>query len=300
MKYYKCARPNGWDFYTGKTINYRKNIGKTVTVPHFTPETKQYRICSPLVLHASKKPLEALSYAKLPCSVFTVEGKAVVKDTDKCGFTHLTVLEEIPSNVLDELFGFKFLEACNPIHPLKVQADEVGEAEILLLKQWASIRASIWDSVWDSVWNSVRASVWASIWASIWDSVGVSVWFSVGTSIRNCVGASIRASIRDSVWDSVWVSVRDSIRDSVGAYIGSLFPKITEWKYTPKSGGYPYQSCVDLWKRGFAPSFDGKVWRLHAGEKAESVYEIGAEKLQSFQTNNSNSLNHQSTNGEIG
>lgn len=268
MRYYKCARSDGWDFYTGETINYRENIGKTVAVPHFTPKTKQYRVCSNLVLHASKKPFEALRYAKLPCSVYLVEGTPVVKDIDKYGFTHLTVLEEIPSNVLDELFGFKFLEACNPIHPLKVQSGEVDEAEILLLKQWASV----WDSIWDFVWNSIVGN-------SILDSVWNSVWNSVGISIRDSVGNSIRNSFGNSIWDSVW--------NSVGAYICSLFPKTTNWKYTPKSEGYPYQSCVELWKRGFAPSFDGKVWRLHAGEKAESVYEIGAEKLQSFQTNNS-------------
>lgn len=30
MKYYKLARPDGWDFHTGKKVNYRENIGKTV------------------------------------------------------------------------------------------------------------------------------------------------------------------------------------------------------------------------------------------------------------------------------
>jgi len=31
--YYKLARPDGWDFYTGKTINYREGIGKIVNAP---------------------------------------------------------------------------------------------------------------------------------------------------------------------------------------------------------------------------------------------------------------------------
>ena len=30
VKAYKLARPNGWDIYTGATVNYRKNIGKIV------------------------------------------------------------------------------------------------------------------------------------------------------------------------------------------------------------------------------------------------------------------------------
>ena len=87
---------------------------------------------------------------------------------------------------------------------------------------------------WDSVWASVRASVWASVWASVGDSV------------------------RDSVWASVW--------DSVLAYCGTFFPNIKEWKYTDKIKikSYPYQSCVDLWKIGLVPSYDGNEWRLRS------------------------------------
>ena len=84
-------------------------------------------------------------------------------------------------------------------------------------------------------------------------------------------------SVRDSVGDSVWASVGDSVGASVGAsvwaYIGSLFLNIKDWIYAPKTDGYPYQSCVDLWKRGFVPSYDGKTWRLHSGKDAKIVYQ---------------------------
>jgi len=69
-----------------------------------------------------------------------------------------------------------------------------------------------------------------------------------------------------SVWDSVW--------DSVGAYIGSLFPAITKWEYVNHTPGvYPFQSAVDLWRRGLVPSYLGGVWRLHSGAQAEIVWE---------------------------
>jgi hypothetical protein len=94
---------------------------------------------------------------------------------------------------------------------------------------------------------------WASVGASVWDSVWASVWDSVWASVRDSVGASVR--------------------DSVGAYMGSLFPQITEWKNAPRCAGYPYQSCVDLWKQGLVPSFDGKIWRLHGGGGAKVLWE---------------------------
>ena len=97
-------------------------------------------------------------------------------------------------------------------------------------------------------WASVRDSVRDSVWASVWASVGDSVW----------------ASVRDSVWASVRDSVWTSVGDSVWAYYSSFF-KI---KYK-----YDFTSCIKLWEAGFVPSYDGEVWRLHSGKKANIVYE---------------------------
>ena len=50
------------------------------------------------------------------------------------------------------------------VNPLRAKKTTVTKEHIELLKQWASVR--------DSVWDSVGASVWASVWASVRDSVG--------------------------------------------------------------------------------------------------------------------------------
>jgi len=168
--------------------------------------------------------------------------------------------------------GYKLSEALYPVNPLLLPKAIVNDEDLELLKQWCSV----WNSVWDSVGNSVRYSFESS------------VWYSVGNSVGNSIG--------DSVWDSVWDSVRNGVRnsfgysvgnsvwDSVVAYIGSLFPGINKWKYkNHKQGQYPFQSAVNLWYRGLVPSFDGKIWRLHSGEKAEVVWqepEIGWLKAQ--------------------
>jgi len=98
------------------------------------------------------------------------------------------------------------------------------------------------------------------------------VWYSVR--------ASVGASVWNSVWYSVWTSVEASLQGSVYAYISSLFPNIKKWKYIEhKEGVNPFQSSIDLWHMGLVPSFDGKVWRLHKGKKAEVVLEISEEEL---------------------
>lgn len=78
-------------------------------------------------------------------------------------------------------------------------------------------------------------------------------------------------------WASVWASVWDSVWDSVWAYTGSFFklPR-KSWKHTdklPPTPAYPFESAAKLWHLGLVPSFDGKLWRLHAGPKAAIVWE---------------------------
>ena len=103
------------------------------------------------------------------------------------------------------------------------------------------------------------------VWASVWDSVGASVGASVWDSVRASVGAS--------VWASVW------------AYISSFF-NIKEWKYTNNEPfKNPYQTLIDLWEIGIIPSFDGNIWRLHSGNKADIVFEISAEELKNYSEN---------------
>jgi hypothetical protein len=92
------------------------------------------------------------------------------------------------------------------------------------------------------------------------DIENLKIWASVGDSVWASVGDSVAASVGDSVWDSVAASVGDS----VGAYTGGLF---NIW-----NGDYKFQPAIDLWKRGFVASFDGKTWRLLSGAKADIVF----------------------------
>lgn len=95
MQYYKVARIDGFDFHTGKTINYREMVGKTVKNPK---HSDSHELCSDNVLHASELFIDALNYGQIPCSVFVVEGTPVSTQSDKYGFKELKVVEEIPTH----------------------------------------------------------------------------------------------------------------------------------------------------------------------------------------------------------
>jgi hypothetical protein len=196
------------------------------------------------------------------CRVFEVEmgGRSVIHNTYKQGFEKQTIIRMLPKSEVRELIreqsdkmDWDYYRACYPINPLELDIPFNKDKALKLLKEWASVGASVGESVW----------------ASVRDSMGASVWYSV----------------RDSVWTSVRTSVQDSVRDFVGdsvyAYISSLFPNIKKWKYIEhKEGVNPFQSGIDLWHMGLIPSFDGKVWRLHKGKNAEVVLEISEEELE--------------------
>lgn len=200
------------------------------------------------------------SFRNLPgYEVWEVEvgGRKVEIDQFKRRYERIKLIRQVPNEEVKELalalepkVGYKLSEALFPVNPFKIKAQSVTEQEIELLKRWILVRASVRVSVWASVGASVGASVWASVWDLVWASVM----------------ASVGASVGESVWASVW--------DSVSAYISSLFPNIKKWKHIDHPiGENPFQPAIDLWHRGFVPSFDGKTWRLHTGENAEIVWE---------------------------
>ena len=155
------------------------------------------------------------------------------------------------------------------VNPLELpKVEQVTDEQIGWLKDWSSVK----DSVWALVGASVRASVGASVRASVGNSVGASVRASVGNSVWNSVG--------DSVWDSVWDSVGASVRNLVGASVGdsvgaSVWASV--WAYVSTffaiDHKHDYSSAMKLWEAGLVPSFDGTMWRLHSGTKADVVYE---------------------------
>jgi len=256
VKAYKLARIDGWDFHTGKTINYRECIGGTVKCPKGNP---RLGICSDGVIHASKNPNDCFAGARIPCSAYRVEGKPVCGSEEKWGFLELEVLEEIKD--LDTLFGWKYSGVINPINPLKGRAKKPTQEDIELLQ--GSIE--ICDKVKDSVTASLLRNYGSYVTLSIKDSTWCSNYLNVYDKIRENTSAS-------DLWLG-WYYIRQSVHINAWAYIGSLFPGIKKWKYIEhKEGEYPFQPMVDLWKRGFIGSFDGNAWRLHSGEKAEVVH----------------------------
>ena len=175
--WYKVTNPDLTAKYDGKTV-YTE--GSTVSLP----KRDNPRLCTPDVLHASASVMDALKYfGKIPCAISVVTGKPVVADTDKAGFFQLNVVRNIPAKEYDDLLGFRYSEAINPINPCEINPPEISRHIIELLQDWASVRASVGASVWDTVWDAVRDAVYSYIGSLFPSAFSVPYPYQSGTEL---------------------------------------------------------------------------------------------------------------------
>jgi hypothetical protein len=236
---YKLTRPDGYDFYS-HTINYRNAIGSTIRVTDYDPPEKGS--CGK-GLHASRHPNDCFIGSGIPCAAFRVKGiQPIVRDKAKTRYQALKVLEEIHD--LDILFGWKYSEAVNPVHPFKIDPPEIGNIQTQLVRKWASSAPFINGYF---VGASPKAIRRVHMWVAVWDY------------IRNAVG--------NDVCNSILAAGGGRVTNTVWAYVNSIFTNVEEKNVNT------FQAAVDLWKMGLVASFDGIIWRLHGKPNGKILWE---------------------------
>lgn len=247
MKLYKVLDDDLSSPFTGTDWSGYVDSGEWATCCNFNADKR--RQCAD-GFYATE--IEGLTFSLRPDRrVFEVEvdGRKVEVDKDKRRYEKMRFLREVFEPEIRaearRFTAYNLEEALYPINPLLLSAPKVGSEQIRLLGEWKGSRNAA-DNIGASVWDIIRESFWGYVWFRTRNSVWGNVWIRVG------------GSARESVWGCAW------------AYAGSLLP--AGWP-----DGYPFEAGVKLWRQGFVLSFDGKVWRLHAGPEADIVYEMEGE-----------------------
>ena len=171
MTYYKAVRLDRTSHYDQKT---KWRVGSIIRSD--SVDLKEVGPCGHGI-HCSPNIRGAVQYQTGVSRYCEVEPiKIIAKDKTKSRCEAVKVVRWLGREEQDELAGFKLYEANHPINPLLVVKRQKKIDIEDLVKQWDSVRASVWASVGASVGASVRASVWASVWDSVW----ASVWDYVG------------------------------------------------------------------------------------------------------------------------
>ena len=73
----------------------------------------------------------------------------------------------------------------------------------------------------------------------------------------------------DGEWNGMRNSALRSMEAVAAAYLGSLFHDIKDWKGMAAAGEDPWGCVSRMITNGCIPSFDGYIWRVHAGKEAK-------------------------------
>ena len=130
-------------------------------------------------------PIDGLHYAYCPgrrVFVAEVRGQSRIFDCMKQRYEDMMLTDELTADQIKQMsldaeqrVGYRLSEVLFPVNPLLLPKAIPTDADIIMLKQWASVSDSVSDSVWDSVSASVGDSVSASVGTSVRDSVSAYV-----------------------------------------------------------------------------------------------------------------------------
>lgn len=217
MTYIKLARTDGFDFYTGNTINYRENIGKTIECLN----KEGVELYWSNITHASDCFFEALRHAELPCSIFIVDGETAISHSNKHGFKSFKVVKEIDTtnwkivyyktmkyiledtkNNFDNMKYGYVVKAINRVIEVWNNAIKTGEIDESAARSaeytsWLTVN-SIASSIeraaelgMSSQVDSISEStVWLAVWASAW---------SAESAVKSTVGLVTEIAIKSAL-----------------------------------------------------------------------------------------------------
>jgi hypothetical protein len=175
-------------------------------------------------LHASERPLDALSYAPglVACKVI-LSGKIISHNGDKYAASERKYIHIADATETLRLFARKC--ALDVIHLW-----DAPDVVVRYLKTGDELlRAAAWDAAWDAAraaagdaaWDAARAAAWAAAGAAAgapaWAAARDAAWDAARAAARDAARDAARAAAGAPAWAAAWAAARDAARAAAWA-----------------------------------------------------------------------------------
>ena len=279
--YYKLTTHDGWDLFTGSTVNYRAACGTGVPLHCPTePSSSGPALCQPGVLHASLTPRATFSGLDRErqgldrLALWEVVGDPVVDDGRTVGFRALLVVRELP--LIATVWGAGYHERIAWVHdelipavreipwlrppsaPVYEHLEALATEHLLALSEWGDtgplpLRV---------VSGRADAAVAAADAADAADAVAAgdvaagdvaadaAIYATVGAAADAAVAA---ADAADAAADAAAVAAGLFGRLRWYVYPGYAIRRCARWHLRGEERANPWLPLVEMWSLGVLP-----------------------------------------------
>lgn len=167
-------------------------------------------------LHASRRALDALSYAPGAFVCLVELGKDAKHDKDKSASTERTVLAALDATNI--LFQFSMdvaaraMERANVTHEDSWNALSIRSAHILGIADDSDLSAA-WNAARNAAESAARSAARSAAWGAAWSAAWGAAWNAAESAAWDAAKNAAWGAARSAAWDAAWNAARSAEKD---------------------------------------------------------------------------------------
>ena len=238
MTYWKAARPDGTDFYTGKVDYAAALSGEPLPVlPGKGP------FPGPGWYHLATVPTECVGM-EWPCRLFEVEpaddlGDGRPSHRNKVGAKSVRVLREVPAHMTLGPQGAH-------VAALIARAGGLDQGDASRL---AAARNAARNAAWYAAWDAARKATWKAAWDAARNAATGQLPLALGNAARDAAGDAAWVAAWDAAWSAAGAAAGEAAWSAAGA---------TAWALVVRDLiGTHYDTLTGPWRTAIGPIHPG-------------------------------------------
>jgi len=254
MAMYKCLTEDNKSWYDGTT---EWTPGKWMAHIANSNDTAE---CG-AGYHLGLSINDAMSYGRMPCRIWTAEGKKRYgAGQDKKRYGKARIIEDVTPDYI--LAANEFIKSIKNVRRFSQCKRPLKSWQLYDTRAaaWDAARDACWAAPWAATWAAARAAAWDAardaVRAAAWDAARDAAGAAVRDAARDAAGAATWAAARDAAWDATWDAARAAAWDAARDALLQVMIIICDGLPLDKKHINHAKKRWDVWVRGYGLTCD--------------------------------------------